>query len=69
MYLDSLVDQCARVGGKTFRFDKNEPILTEHSHKYTLEGFADMALAAGFRVEKVWLDREQLFSVQYCVRD
>lgn len=69
MYLDSLIDQSASVGGKAFRFAEGEAINTEHSHKYTIAGFAAMAQAAGFRVEKVWMDPEQLFSVQYCVRD
>jgi len=68
MYLDSRSDQSASVGGEQFYFAKGESILTEHSHKYTLDGFADLALAAGFMVEKVWMDRKQLFSVQYCVR-
>lgn len=69
MYLDSLAEQSVYVGDKIFHFDKNESILTEHSYKYTLTQFAGMVLAAGFRVEQVWLDSEQLFSVQYCVRD
>jgi len=69
MYLDSLSDQVASVGGRTFSFAAGEAILTEHSHKYTLDGFAAMAAAAGFRVEKVWMDAEELFSVQYCIRD
>ena len=69
MYLDSLKDQSAMVGGETFRFAEGESINTEHSRKYTLEGFAAMAQAAGFLVEKVWMDPERLFSVQYCVRD
>ena len=68
MYLDSLVDQTASVGGKEFRFAEGESILTEHSHKYTLEGFAGMALEAGFRVERVWMDAGGLFSLQYCLR-
>ena len=69
MYLDSLKDQSADVGGRTFQFAKGESINTEHSHKYTLDGFAAMAQAAGFRVQRVWTDSERLFSVQYCVRD
>lgn len=68
MYLDSRSEQTASVGGMQFFFAKGESILTEYSHKYTLEGFAEIALAAGFRVEKVWCDRNRLFSVQYCVR-
>jgi len=69
MYLDSLSDQFASVSGTQFFFAKGESILTEHSHKYTLDGFAGLARTAGFRVEKVWLDRERLFSVQYYVRN
>ena len=68
MYLDSLVDQSANVGGKEFQFVAGESILTEHSHKYTLEGFAGMALEAGFQVERVWMDAGGLFSLQYCLR-
>ena len=68
MYLDSRSDQSASVGGEQFYFAKGESILTEHSHKYTLDGFADLALGAGFKVENVWMDRKRLFSVQYCVR-
>ena len=68
MYLDSRSDQKACVGDEQFFFAKGESILTELSHKYTLDGFADLALAAGFRVENVWMDRKRLFSVQYCVR-
>jgi uncharacterized SAM-dependent methyltransferase len=49
-------------------FDKGEGILTEYSHKYTLEGFAEMAEAAGFKVERVWKDPDDLFSVQCCTR-
>ena len=45
-----------------------EAILTEYSHKYTLEGFAAMAQKAGFAVRQVWTDDDGLFSVQYCVR-
>ena len=69
MYLDSVKDQSADVGGSTIEFAKGESINTEHSHKYTLEGFAAMAKAAGFKVEKVWMDADKMFSVQYCVRD
>ena len=62
-------DQQFRLGGESFSIGKDEAILTEYSHKYTLEGFAAMAATAGFRVERVWMDAERLFSVQYLVRD
>ncbi len=61
-------DQEFTVGDEPFSIGKNEAILTEYSHKYTLDGFAAMAEAAGFRVERVWMDDERLFSVQYLVR-
>lgn len=62
-------DQRFRLGGESFSIGKDEAILTEYSHKYTLEGFAAMAATAGFRVERVWVDAGRLFSVQYLVRD
>ncbi|MEO1201067.1 MAG: L-histidine N(alpha)-methyltransferase [Pseudomonadota bacterium] len=61
--------QAVTIGGEEVTIAKDEGILTEYSHKYTLEGFAAMAEAAGFRVEKVWTDPEKLFSVQFLVRD
>ena len=66
--LVSQADQTFQVGATEFDIADGEPILTEYSHKYTLDGFAGMASEAGFTVEKVWTDPEQLFSVQYCVR-
>jgi len=44
-----------------------ETICTEHSNKYTLEEFRDMARAAGLEVRRVWMDEAGLFSVQYLV--
>ena len=61
-------DQIVTNGNETIAIGDGEAILTEYSHKYTLEGFAAMANAAGFEVQKVWTDADQLFSVQYCVR-
>ena len=60
-------DQVAQLGGRSIDIADGEAILTEYSHKYTLEGFAGMAEEAGFRVEKVWTDTNKLFSVQYLV--
>ena len=66
--LVSQTDQTFEVGDTPFDIADGEAILTEYSHKYTLEGFAAMANAAGFSVEKVWTDKEQLFSVQFLTR-
>ncbi len=62
-------EQTVTVGGQQVHFIRGEGILTEYSHKYTLDGFAAMAKQAGFSVADVWTDEAQLFSVQYCVRD
>ncbi len=66
--LVSRAEQTFEIGDTEFDLADGEAILTEYSHKYTLDGFASMAEQAGFSVAKVWTDTECLFSVQYCVR-
>ena len=68
MHLVSTSAQTVTVAGEQFPFGEGESIRTECSHKYTLEEFAAMAERAGFAVDRVWTDRERLFSVQYCLR-
>ena len=68
LYLDSTAEQTVHIGGSTIRIAEGEAILTEYSHKYTLQSFAELAAKAGFEVQRVWTDAERLFSVQYCVR-
>ena len=67
--LVSTRQQTAHLGGATILLNKGETILTEYSHKYTLDGFAAMAGVAGFTVSKVWTDPNQWFSVQLLLRD
>ena len=66
--LVSLKDQVVKTGDEEFSIRDGEAILTEYSHKYTLQGFAEMTRRAGFDVQRVWMDTDSLFSVQYCVR-
>lgn len=66
--LVSQSDQRFEIAGAAFDIADGEAILTEYSHKYTLDGFAEMANNAGFVVEKVWTDAEKLFSVQFLTR-
>lgn len=66
--LVSQTDQTFEVGDKAFDIADGEAILTEYSHKYTLEGFAAMAEKTGFAVETVWTDADKLFSVQFLSR-
>ncbi len=68
MRLVSKREQRVRLQGHDFDFIQGEHIVTEHSHKYTLEEFREMALLSGFQVDKVWTDPASLFSVQYCSR-
>ena len=62
-------EQTASVGEEDFHFVKGESILTEYSHKYTLEDFASMAESVGFEVAHIWTDADELFSVQFLTRD
>jgi len=66
--LVSQTDQTFAIGDTAFDIADGEAILTEYSHKYTLDGFAAMAGTAGFSVEKAWTDARQLFSVQFLTR-
>jgi len=65
MHLESLKDQVVQIGEIEFVFKLGESIWTESSYKYTLNEFAQLALTAGFSVERVWTDAQGLFSVQY----
>ena len=65
MRLVSLQKQRVRVAGESFDLNKGEYIVTEHSHKYSLDQFESMANKAGFEVQEVWTDEKKLFSVQY----
>lgn len=63
MRLVSAVDQVARVDGRSFAFVAGESILTELSHKYTVDGFADMAAGSGLRLARAWTDAGRRFAV------
>jgi dimethylhistidine N-methyltransferase len=65
MHLVSLKEQVVHVGRTRIRFDRGESIWTEGSYKYNVHEFAQLAAAAGWRVEQVWTDDRILFSVQY----
>lgn len=67
MHLISRREQSVTLGEHSFSFAPGEHILTEYSHKYSLDAFAGLAEANGFRVDDVWIDPDRLFSVQYLV--
>jgi dimethylhistidine N-methyltransferase len=67
MHLVSLRDQMVHLNNVTIPFAKGESIRTESSYKFSLDEFEQMATAAGFKIERVWTDEQQWFSVQYLV--
>ncbi|MCZ6559346.1 MAG: L-histidine N(alpha)-methyltransferase [Gammaproteobacteria bacterium] len=65
MHLVSEKNQSVNIAGQQIDFAAGEHILTECSHKYELQEFAELAAEAGFTMRKVWTDPEKMFSVQY----
>ena len=65
MRLVSTKEQTVTIAGETIPFAAGEYIITEYSHKYSIEGFAALAERAGLEPEAVWTDAEELFSVHY----
>ena len=67
MHLVSRRRQSVRTSRRqAIRFAAGETICTEHSNKFTLEAFRDMARTSGRNDgAQVWMDDERLFSVQY----
>lgn len=64
MQLIATGEQVVDIEGNMFEFKVGDVIRTEYSHKYRIENFRMMAEEAGFRVDRIWTDPENLFSVQ-----
>jgi dimethylhistidine N-methyltransferase len=65
MHLVSDGAQTVTVDGNTFNFTDGETIHTENSYKYTVDEFESLASKAGYKLIKVWVDPDQLFSLQF----
>ena len=63
MRLISQLKQSVKVGDATIDFEAGEHIVTEHSHKYDLDEFEELAARAGFRLTRSWSDEQDWFSV------
>lgn len=61
----SLVDQVVRIGDTSIDLAMGERLVFTYVQKYTLEAFAALAARAGWHVQQMWVDDNQLFSVQY----
>ena len=65
MCLVSRRPQRVRIAGREIAFAAGERILTEYSYKFGPHDVEALASAAGYRVERVWLDPDERFSVQF----
>jgi L-histidine Nalpha-methyltransferase len=65
MHLVSLKPQQVLIHGERLDFGPGEPLVTEHCHKYTPQGFMALAAGAGWRPGPSWTDGGRRFQVQY----
>jgi dimethylhistidine N-methyltransferase len=65
MRLRSRCNQSIRIDDQFFHINEGDEILTEYSHKYTVEGFSTMADEAGWSCRAVWYDPKNYFAVMY----
>lgn len=67
MHLISKKEQQVNIGKEKLYFAEGEAIHTENSYKYTVDGFLQLATAAGFELVKSWIDERRYFSV-HCLK-
>jgi uncharacterized SAM-dependent methyltransferase len=63
MHLVSRADQSFTVAGRRFSIRAGETIHSENSYKFTLDGFAELAGRAGWRVGAQWVSPDPAFAV------
>jgi dimethylhistidine N-methyltransferase len=63
MHLESLCDQVVQAAGRRFRFAARELLHTESSYKFTAQGFASLAEAAGWTSQRIWASRRPAFAI------
>lgn len=63
MRLVSTKPQTVSVADQDISFRRDEYIITEYSHKYSIEGFIALAKEAGFESEACYTDDDDLFSL------
>ena len=57
------------IAGRRLRFSPGESIHTENSYKFSVGEFQDLARRAGWTPNRVWTDRDALFSVHELTSD
>ncbi len=65
MHLVSRRRQTVQLCGERIEFAEGDSVHTESSHKYTVEGFQRLALAAGWTPRAVWVDDARWFSLHW----
>lgn len=63
IHLRALRSQTIHVAGRSFDIAAGEALHVEDSWKYTVDGFQDLALKAGYAPRAVWTDPRHMFSV------
>ena len=69
IYLESLTYQQASILDTTFCFSEGERIHVENSHKYTVDGFREIAKDAGWTAAQCWVDSRDYFSIHFLKHD
>ena len=69
IFLVSRCQQTVNIGEHSFEFTADERIFTEYSHKYSVDGFAELANQSGFSLHKHWTDPNELFAVLHLVHE
>ena len=65
MHIESICSQTVSVAGQLFEFRAGETIHTENSYKYSISEFHGLAESCGFESNRVWTDRNSLFSIHF----
>lgn len=65
VFIESKRQQTVSIAGEKISFAEGERIRSEYSHKYTVDGFAEMAARAGFQTSAVWTDANDYFALMY----
>lgn len=63
MHLVSKRDHTVAIGDREVSFGEGESICTEHSYKFTIQEFADLASDCGLHLQHQWTDEQNLFAV------
>jgi dimethylhistidine N-methyltransferase len=69
IFLVSQQEQSVQVAGREFFIEEQEAVCTEHSHKFTFTGLAELAQLSGFQIATTWTDENEWFAVVWMIPD